>query len=102
MRARLMMKLVGIIVTLVLTVLAARSCSGTGGANSDLNPTNFANNAIAGLCADQAADVAAGGAGEPAGTLVDPANPEVQSVEKATGAGFSCPTTTVDLYGNGS
>jgi hypothetical protein len=112
MRARLTMKLMGIIVMLVLTVMTARSCSGSS-ASSPLDPTNLANNGIAGLCANQQAEEQASGdpdsntpntiasaSGLTQAGASDPGG--VQALEKALGGGtnasgaLTCPTTTID------
>jgi hypothetical protein len=55
MRARLLMKLMGVVVMLVLTVMGARSCSGSDSSSSPLNPANLLHNGITGLCANQQA-----------------------------------------------
>jgi hypothetical protein len=111
MRARLMMKLMGIIVMMILTVMTARSCSGSS-KSSPLDPTNLAQNGIAGLCANQQAEADASGDPNPTTPITvasaaglaqagasDPGG--VQALEKALGGGtnasgaLTCPTTTV-------
>ncbi|HWE57470.1 MAG TPA: hypothetical protein VG435_18330 [Acidimicrobiales bacterium] len=54
MRARLMMKLMGLIMMIVLTAVSARSCQSSS-SNSPLNPSTFGANGLAGVCADQQA-----------------------------------------------
>lgn len=108
MRARLMMKLMGIVVLLVLTVVGAHSCSNSS-PKSDLNPTNLARNGIAGICANQqATNEASGGDGQTSDTALSQSqlsqlqqsNPGgVQALEQALGGNLSCPTTTVDAGG---
>jgi hypothetical protein len=108
MRARLMMKLMGIVFLLVITIVSAHSCSNSS-PKSDLNPTNLARNGIAGVCADQqAADEANGDDGQTPATAVSQSqlsglqqsNPGgVQALEQALGGNLSCPTTTVDAGG---
>lgn len=60
MRARLTMKLMGIVVMLVLTVVSARSCS-SGHSPSPLDPATLTRNGINGLCANQQAAAEAAG-----------------------------------------
>jgi hypothetical protein len=107
MRARLIMKLMGIMMMLVLTIITAKGCSGSGSASSPLDPTNLAHNGLAGLCANQqAADEASGdptqsqtnqtilSPTEAAG--LDQSNPGgVAALQQALGGNFSCTTTTV-------
>ena len=99
MRARLMMKVMSLLVMLVLTVMGARSCSGSS-ASSPLNPATVISNGLGGLCANQQAAADAGGlTGDPsAQTLQIPAD-RSQLAQAATAAGFTggsfaCPTTT--------
>ncbi len=112
MRARLTMKLMGIIVMLVLTVMTARSCSGSS-PSSPLNPTNLAQNGISGLCANEEAEADASGdptsdtpitvASASGLASAGASNPGgVQALEQALGGGtnasgaLTCPTTTID------
>ncbi|MBV9661564.1 MAG: hypothetical protein JO337_10445 [Acidimicrobiales bacterium] len=106
MRARLMMKVMSLLVMVVLTVISARSCSGGSDHSSPLDPTNVARNGIAGLCANQQATATASGdgagsqgldlsqaaAGNPAG---------LNALSQALGGQVSCPTTTVGPDNNG-
>lgn len=94
MRARLMMKMMGLVVMIVITVISAHSCSGQGSPASPLDPANLVKNGIGGLCADrQAVQSAAGDAtGQPG--LAVPAG--ASSLARMAGLGasaFSCPTT---------
>ena len=117
MRARLIMKLMGIIVTLVLTVITARSCSGSS-ASSLLDPANLAKNGVVGLCANQQAvneasgdadtntpDTVASASGLTQAGASDPG--WVQALENALGAktnasgALTCPTTTIDNSSSG-
>jgi hypothetical protein len=97
MRARLMMKIMGLIVMLVLTVLGARSCS-SGPSSSPLDPSTLGRNGLSGLCANQAATALASGQDTPQ-TLQIPASED--GLSNLAGAGglapgtFTCPTTTV-------
>src|SRR5579875_614678 len=94
MRARLLMKMMGLIVMLVLTVMSAHSCSGRGSPASPLNPANLVKNGVRGLCADQQAVQSASGA--PPGTAVLQAPGGASSLARMAGLGstaFSCPTT---------
>ena len=61
MRARLLLKLVGTVVFLILTAMTARACTGSSSPSSPINPVNVARNGIAGACADQAAAAQAAG-----------------------------------------
>jgi hypothetical protein len=79
MRARLVLKLLGIVVMLILTVLGAHSCSGSDSSNSPVNPANLLRNGITGLCANQQATQDA--MGDPNGS-------------QGLSAVLPCPTTT--------
>lgn len=95
MRARLLMKLVGTVVVLVLSVVAARSC-GASPASSPLNPSTVLHNGVAGLCANQAATDAAGGAGIPSTPLQVPVSDSGLAAMAGLAPGaLACPTTTV-------
>lgn len=98
MRARLMMKLMGIIVMLVMTLVTAHSCSSSP-ASSPLNPNTLLRNGVSGLCANQQATAAAGGGSDASPSLQVPAGDgNLSSMEQAAGlsAGdLSCTTTTV-------
>lgn len=104
MRARLMMKVMGLIMMLVLTVITAHSCQSSP-ASSPLNPSTFGSNGLAGVCADQEAAAQADGDDSPQ-TVVVPS--EAGSLSKmAASAGlnpgtFSCnsTTTTTSPFGN--
>jgi hypothetical protein len=107
MRARLMMKVVSLIIMLVITVITARSCSSGPSHSSPLDPTNVARNGIAGLCADQQAAASAAGDGSSAQTLdlsqAEASNPAgFNALSQALGGQVSCPTTTVSQAGGGS
>ena len=103
MRARLMMKLITLVVMLVLTVVSARSCSGGSDPTSNLNPNNVARNGVAALCANQQATADAAGVGSSPQSLAVPANDRVGAGELAGLAGgtglesgaLMCPTTTL-------
>ena len=95
MRARLTIKLMGLVVMLVLTVVTARSCNRSP-ASSPLNPNTVLRNGVAGLCANQEATAAAGGGDGAASTLAVPA----ADVGMAAAAGLStgalsCTSTTL-------
>ena len=89
-----MMKLIGVIVMLVLSVVTARSCS-SGSSSSPVNPATVEQNGLSGLCANQSAVADASGQ-TPSQTL-----PDVPGLAAAAGAAglpagsFSCPTTTL-------
>jgi hypothetical protein len=97
MRARLMMKLMGLVVMLVLTVVSARSCTSSS-ASSPLNPSILGRNGLSGLCADQAAAAQASGDDSPQ-TLQIPADSSgLSNLAGAAGlapGSFACSTTTV-------
>lgn len=107
MRARLMMKLITIIVMLVLTVLGARSCQGSGSSSrSPLDPNNLARNGITAICAQEQATAEANSYGSSDSTPVtaisqseqaqlQASNPGgMQALRQALGGNLSCPTTT--------
>ena len=99
MRARLMMKLMGVIVMLGLTVFTARSCTSSA-PGSALNPSTVEQNGLATLCAQQEANAQASGDTSPQ-TLVIPAG--VGNLPSsagglgglAPGSSYACPTTTL-------
>lgn len=97
MRARLMLKVVTLLVLLVCTVFGARSCNASG-SGSVLNPRNVLGNGLSGVCANQqAVDSSSGDV--TSGTAVPPsAAGQLNSAlgllgQKAPGP-LSCPTTT--------
>jgi hypothetical protein len=98
MRARLMMKLMGIVVFLILTVMSARSCSSSS-SKSDLNPVNVQNNAEAGYCANQQVTNEATGSATTQQNPLSQLSPAMQIEAHNIGLNFNCPTTTVDNYG---
>jgi hypothetical protein len=100
MRARLMMKLMGVVVMLVLTLVTAHSCRPSP-ASSPLNPDTVLRNGVAGLCANQQAAAAADGTGTgdsssavqlPAG---DGGLAEVGHLAGVSSGSVPCPTTTL-------
>ncbi len=97
MRARLMLKLISIIVMLVLTVLGSRSC-GSSQPSSPVNPATLVHNGLSGLCANEQAASAASGDGS-AQTLQIPAEQgglagAVQAAGLSPGT-LTCPTTAL-------
>jgi hypothetical protein len=105
MRARLLMKLMGIIVLLILSVMGARSCSSSS-PSSPLNPTNVLQNGVAGVCAEQQAEADAAGESSAPNTVDSSA--AISQVEAGNPVGgkalaqvlggsgnLSCPTTTL-------
>ena len=56
-----MMKLMSLTVMLVITVMSAHSCNGSGSKSSPLNPANLLDNGLGGLCANQQAVASAAG-----------------------------------------
>jgi hypothetical protein len=96
MRARLMMKLMSVLILLVLSAITARSCS-TSPSSSVLNPATVEQNGLSGLCANQSAMAQATG-DDSTQTLQIPANQDgLSNVAGAAGlpaGSFSCPTTT--------
>jgi hypothetical protein len=113
MRARLMMKLMGIIVLLILSVMGMRSCSNSS-PSSPLNPTNVLQNGVAGVCAEQQAEADASGQASAPNTVdsasaiaqVEAGNPVGgKALAQALGGtgNLSCPTTTLagDAGGGG-
>lgn len=107
MRARLMMKLITIIVMLVLTVLGAKACEGSGSSSqSPLDPNNLARNGITAICAQEQATADANSYGSSDSTPVTAISQSQQAqlqvsnpggmhaLEQALGGNLSCPTTT--------
>lgn len=94
MRARLMMKLMGIVVMLVLTVLASRSCNPSP-ASSNLNPNTLLHNGVAGLCANQAATADAAGSDSTTPLQVPTSDSGLATMAGIAPGALSCPTTTV-------
>jgi hypothetical protein len=108
MRARLLLKLIGIIVLLILSVIGMRSCSNSS-PSSPLNPTNVLQNGVAGVCAEQQAEADASGQASAPSTVdsagaisqIEAGNPVgSKALAQALGGtgNLSCPTTT--LYGS--
>ncbi len=97
MRARLMMKLMGIVVMLVLTIVGSRSCSSTS-PSSPVNPANVLHNGLSGLCANEQATADASGNGAPQTLQIPVAQGGVAGAAQAAGlqpGTFTCSTTTV-------
>jgi hypothetical protein len=97
MRARLMMKVVGLVIMLVLSVVTARSCSSSP-SSSDLNPSTLEQNGLSGLCANQAAVAGAGGEDTPQTLQIPAEQGNLANLAGAAGLApgtFSCPTTTI-------
>lgn len=99
MRARLMVKLMGIVVMLVLTLVTAHSCSASP-ASSPLNPDTLLQNGVAGLCANQQATASADdrGDGGPASVQMPAADGSLANMEHLAGVSsqsLPCPTTSV-------
>jgi hypothetical protein len=104
MRARLLLKLIGVIVLLILSVIGMRSCTGSP-ASSPLNPSTLLHNGVAGVCSEQQAEAEASGQTAPdtvdsAGAIsqVEAGNPVGSNAlaQALGGSGnMSCPTTTV-------
>lgn len=98
MRARLILKLMGIIMTLVLTVVAAHSCSASSSSGSLLNPANVERYGLNGLCANQEAVAAAAGSDSPQ-SLAIPASAGALGGVAGSGTvlrsgAYQCSTTT--------
>ncbi len=101
MRARLMMKLMGVVMMLVLTIVGSRSCSSSP-PSSPVNPATLVHNGLSGLCANEQAASAASGDGSGDGspqTLQIPAGQGgLAGAAQAAGLNpgvFTCPTTTL-------
>lgn len=97
MRARLMLKLITVVVMLVLTVVGARSCSSSS-PSSPLNPATLKNNGLSGLCANQAAEAAASGDTSPQTLQIPVAQDGLSNLATAAGlapGALSCSTTTI-------
>lgn len=97
MRARLMMKLMGIVMMLVLTIVSAHSC-GSSSSSSTLNPSTVLRNGVSGLCANQQATAAAAGSDATPELQMPTGNSQLASMAKAAGlspGSLSCPTTTL-------
>lgn len=97
MRARLMMKLMGIIVMLVLTVITAHSCNSSP-RSSDLNPSTLLHNGVAGLCANQQAMARAAGTDATPSLQIPAGNSNLANLAGAAGlspGALSCSTTTL-------
>ena len=79
-----MMKLIGTIVMLVITIISARSCSSSS-SPSPLDPNTVEQNGLAGMCATQSLIP-----GSSSATVVLPSLPGLN-----TSGTFTCPTTTL-------
>lgn len=94
-----MMKLMGLVVMMVLTVITAHSCSSSP-PGSPLNPATLTRNGIDGLCANEQATAAASGDTAPQTLPSDGATGNLSGLEQAAGLGtgaLSCPATTTTL-----
>lgn len=76
------MKLVTLSVTLVASVVGARSCDSSGSSSSPLSPTQLERNGLAGACADA----------EAAGA---PTSFDLPAIGGVQGGTYQCPTTTL-------
>ena len=83
MRARLILKLIGLVVTVVLGIVTFRSFSLSS--SSPLQPSKLVGNAVSGLCADNQAIAAAGGGGT--GTAATGASSDAAATGGAKGGG---------------
>lgn len=96
MRARLMMKVLGLIMMLVLTVISARSCQASP-KSSPLNPSTFGANGLAGVCADEEAAAQADGDDSTQTVVVPNQSGSLSNLVGAAGLNpgtVSCATTT--------
>lgn len=97
MRARLMMKIMGLIVMIVLTIVSAHSCSASP-PSSPLDPATLGHNGLAGLCADQEATAEASGQDSTQTLQIPDSSGGLSNLAGAAGLSpgtFDCPTTTV-------
>ncbi len=97
MRARLMMKLMGIVVMLVLTVVGSRSCSSSP-PSSPVNPANLVHNGLSGLCANEQAAADASGDGATQTLQIPVAQGGLSAAAQAAGiqpGTFTCSSTTL-------
>ena len=95
MRGHLVMKLLGIVVTIILTIMGARAFN-FGSSSSSLNPATVLHNDLSGLCANQAATAQASG-DESTQTLQVAIPANLSNVAQAAGlssGSVSCATTT--------
>lgn len=95
MRARLMLKLIGILVMLVLTIIAAKSFSPSP-KTSPLNPATLLHNGLSGLCANEQATAAAEGDQSPQTLQLPASQSSLAGAAQAAGLNpgtFTCPTT---------
>ncbi|HEX6394905.1 MAG TPA: hypothetical protein VFZ97_15835 [Acidimicrobiales bacterium] len=96
MRARLMLKVVTVLVLLICTVIGARSCNSSS-PGSNLNPSKVVGNGIAGVCANQAAVDSSGGQADSSEVVSPSAQNQLDSALGLVGAkapSLSCSTTT--------
>jgi cellulase/cellobiase CelA1 len=101
MRGHLILKLIGLVVFMILTVMSARAFSASS-PKSPLNSVNVENNAKAGYCANQqVTNEASGGSGSSATTQnpLSYLSPQAQTEANNLGLNFNCPTTTTDNFG---
>jgi hypothetical protein len=86
------MKLVTTSIMIVVTIVSARSCSGSS-SSSPLNPSVLEQNGLSGLCANQEATALAGGDTTSAQTL-DITGSQGATVPGLPSGTFNCSTTT--------
>ena len=97
MRARLMMKLMGIVVMLVLTVVGSRACSSSP-PSSPVNPATVVHNGLSGLCANEQATADASGTESPQTLQIPAGQGGLAAAAESAGlqpGTFSCSTTTL-------
>ncbi|MDQ1428303.1 MAG: hypothetical protein QOK39_1779 [Acidimicrobiaceae bacterium] len=106
----MILSVISLAVVMVLTVMGAHACSASS-PSSNLNPLNVARNGLAGLCANQQATAAAGGAAADTGSPATAVSPAVEAqlqqsdpsglnaLKGAAGAALLCPTTTLPPVG---
>ena len=99
------MKVMGLVVMLVLSVITARSCSASP-ASSPENPATLAHNTLSGLCANQEAAAEAAGDDSTQTLVIPQSQAELSHVAQSVGLGdgsVSCPpTTTTGSGGSGA
>lgn len=92
-----MMKLMGAIVMLVLTVVTAHSCSSSP-SSSTINPDTVLRNGVSGLCANQQATADAGGTDAQPSLQLPSGDSGLANMARAAGVSpgaLSCSTTTL-------
>jgi hypothetical protein len=98
MRGHLILKLIGVVVFLILTIMSAKAFTASS-PHSPLNSVNVKNNAQAGYCANQQVTNEASGSSATTQNPLNYLSPQMQTEAQNLGLDFNCSTTTTNNFG---